>query len=65
MPTFSFSFDRFTIANTRSRDTDTDYVSVSLAVGTQPVQTQGRAMGDLNNGTYNVGIVVLLVLTSS
>lgn len=51
-----FSLDSFAITNTRSRHTDTDYISVSLAVGSRPPVSSTRAMGDLNNGNYPVGI---------
>ncbi len=54
---YTFRLDNFRIDNTRSRHEDTDFVSVSLAVGARPPQTQSRAMGDLNNGTFDVGLV--------
>ncbi len=54
--TYQFSLDNFKITNTRSLHKDTDYVSVSLAVGNRPPVTKTKAMGDLNNGTFNVGL---------
>jgi hypothetical protein len=55
MPTqsYNFSLDSFTIFNTRSRHTDTDYVSASVAVAGRPTMTKVVAMGDLNNGTFS------------
>jgi hypothetical protein len=57
MAQYSFSLDRFHISNTRSRHTDTDYVTVGLQIGGQTFPAQTKAMGDLNNGDYNVGLV--------
>jgi hypothetical protein len=54
----SFSLDNFRITETRSLHNDTDFVSVSITVGTNPAITQTRAMGDVNNGTYQVGLGV-------
>ena len=51
-----FSLDNFRITNTRSLHKDTDYVSVTLAVGKNPPVTKTKAMGDLNNGTFPVGL---------
>jgi hypothetical protein len=53
---YTFSFDSFRIANTRSLHRDTDYASLSLAIGSAPAMTKTRAMGDLNNGTFKVGL---------
>jgi hypothetical protein len=53
---YTFSLDSFTILNTRARHLDTDYVGISLAVAGQAPMAQTRAMGDLNNGTYNTGL---------
>ena len=52
---YSFALDSFQINNTRASHTDTDYVAASVIVGEGVPQTQVRAMGDLNNGTYPVG----------
>jgi hypothetical protein len=54
----SFSLDSFRITETRSVHKDTDFASVSVTVGTNPAITQTRAMGDLNNGTYQVSLGV-------
>lgn len=53
---FTFRLDSFEIENTRSRHEDTDYVSCSFALGSAAPQTKTKSMGDLNNGTYPVGI---------
>ncbi len=58
MPTIIFSLDSFRITETRSLHNDTDFVSVSMTVGNNPAVTQTKAMGDLNNGTYQVGLAV-------
>lgn len=52
----NFSLDSFTIMNTRSVHEDTDFVAASVAVADRPAVTATRAMGDLNNGTYGVGL---------
>ena len=53
---FRFSLDSFDILNTRSRHEDTVFVSASVAVGTRSPVSATRAMGDLNNGHYGVGL---------
>ncbi len=63
---FSFYLDSFQILNTLSNHDDTDYVSFTLQVkstdGSEVIwpwanpQTQTRSMGNLNNGTYSVGL---------
>jgi len=58
MPTIIFSLDSFRITETRSLHNDTDYVSLSITVGTNPAVTQTKAMGDVNNGTHDVGLAV-------
>lgn len=52
---YVFKLDNFTITNTRSRSSDTDYVSFTLKVGDNQPQTQIKSMGDVKNDTYNVG----------
>ena len=58
--TMTFSLDSFRITNTRSRHEDTDFVSFTLLVrdasGKGTPQTQHKSMGNLNNGTFNVGL---------
>jgi hypothetical protein len=54
----SFSLDSIRITETRALHNDTDFVSVSITVGANPAITQTRAMGDLNNGTYQVSLGV-------
>jgi hypothetical protein len=53
---YTLSLDNIRIDNTRSSHTDTDYVSFSLKVGDQKYPTLTKSMGDLNNGTFNVGL---------
>jgi len=59
-PTFTFTLDSFRITDTRSRHEDTDFASITLLVrdgsGNGTPQTQTKSMGNLNNGTYNVGL---------
>ena len=54
---YSFSLDSFRITDTRSLHKDTDYVSISLAVGSTPPVTKVKKMGDLNNGTFKTGLL--------
>ena len=56
MARYTFRLDRFHISNTRSRHTDTDYVTIGLQIGDQTFPAQTKAMGDLNNGDYTVGL---------
>jgi len=57
---FSFVLESFQITDTRSLHKDTDYVSFSLIVKPQKgkgiAHTLKKAMGDLNNGTFNVNL---------
>ncbi len=59
--TATFSLDSFRITNTRARHEDTDTVSVTLLVrdasGNGTPQTLTKSMGNVNNGTFNVGLV--------
>lgn len=54
---YDFSFDSFQITNTRARHTDTDFVTFSVAIGSKEPLTAVKYMGDLNNGTYQPGLV--------
>jgi hypothetical protein len=58
--TVTFSLDSFRITDTRSRHEDTDYVSFTLLVrdgsGKGTPQTLKKSMGNLNNGTFTVGL---------
>lgn len=60
IPTFTFTLDSFRITDTRSRHEDTDFASFTLLVrsgnGSGTPQTQTKSMGNLNNGTFNVGL---------
>ena len=60
MAQFSFTFDFFTIWETRSRHRDTDFATLSVGVNTpagdkSPSLT--KSMGNLNNGTFAVNLV--------
>jgi hypothetical protein len=59
-PTFTFTLDSFKITDTRSRHEDTDFASFTLllksASASGTPQTQTKSMGNLNNGTFNVGL---------
>lgn len=54
--TFRFSLDSFEILDTRSVHNDTDSVEITIRVGARPPQTLTKSMGDVNNGTHNVGL---------
>jgi hypothetical protein len=53
---YVFRLDSFEINNTRSLHEDTDHVTIGLKVGDKVFDPQTRHMGDLNNGTYEVGL---------
>jgi len=55
--TFSAGLDSFTITNTRSLHKDTDFVTVSLAIGHRPPLTQTRSLGHLGNGNYPLNML--------
>jgi hypothetical protein len=56
-PKYVFRFFAFGIYNTRSRHTDTDYVTSGLSVGgTKYPAIVKRMKGDLNNGIYEVNL---------
>jgi hypothetical protein len=54
--TYLFALDSFRITDTRSLHEDTDYVSISLAVGAAAPITRVKYMGDVNNGTFKPGV---------
>jgi hypothetical protein len=54
--TYTFTLDAMTITNTRSRHNDSDKVTASLAVGTNPPQQLTKDMGDCNNGLHPIGL---------
>jgi hypothetical protein len=58
MPTIIFSLDSFRITETRSLHNDTDFISLCVTVGANAPVIQTRAMGNVNNGTYQVGLAV-------
>lgn len=49
---------KFHIDNTRARGDDTDYVTLNARVNQQPIQTQTKFVGDVNNGDHPVDIQV-------
>jgi hypothetical protein len=53
---YSFALDSFRITDTRSLHEDTDYVSITLAVGAAAPITKVKYMGDVNNGTFKPGL---------
>jgi hypothetical protein len=56
MPLFTFILDSFQITQTRSAHTDTDYVIFTLKIGdARPESFTVKPLGNLNNGTYNIG----------
>jgi hypothetical protein len=60
VPTFTFTLDSFRITDTRSRHDDTDFVSATLqlksATASGTPTTLTKSMGNLNNGTFKVGL---------
>ena len=60
VPTFTLTLDSFRITDTRSRHEDTDFVSCTLQVKSANAsgtpKTQTKSMGNLNNGTFKVGL---------
>ncbi|HEX4037080.1 MAG TPA: hypothetical protein VHX37_03400 [Acidobacteriaceae bacterium] len=58
-PAFTFTLDSFKITNTRSLHEDSDYVSIAVAVGSNPaVSSPTKSMGNLNNGTFQVNLSI-------
>jgi len=56
MPLFSFELDTFQITDTRSAHKDSDYVSFTLKIGGADPLNVAKSMGNLNNGTFNIGL---------
>jgi hypothetical protein len=54
----TFTMDNFGISNTRSLHNDTDFVYMSVTVGANPSIFVQKSMGDVNNGTHNVGLSI-------
>ena len=55
--TYKFRLESFRITDTRSLHNDTDFVSAALHVGTNPTMSlPTKSMGDVNNGTFNLGM---------
>ena len=57
MPLFTFDLEAFQITDTRSAHKDTDFVAFTLKVGATAPQTMFKPMGDLNNGSFALGMV--------
>jgi hypothetical protein len=56
---FTITLESFSIEETRSTENDTDYVTVSVAVGSNPPQTlPTKSMGNLGRGTYPVNLSI-------
>ena len=64
MRRYTFSLDQFTINKTRARHNDTDYVTAFLQVGDNTYPIENRFMGDLNDGSYGIGISFEDILVS-
>jgi hypothetical protein len=57
--TYTFTLNSFRITDTRSLHNDTDFVGMSVVVGTNPAITvPTKAMGDVNNGTHQVNLTI-------
>jgi hypothetical protein len=54
----NFSFGDMIIINTRSVFTDTDYITISVAVGDAPAISKTLAMGSLSPGNYPVDLSI-------
>jgi hypothetical protein len=56
---FTFTLNSFRITNTRSPHEDTDFVSISVVVGSNaPIHLPAKSMGNLNNGSYPVNLTI-------
>lgn len=56
MGLYTFTLEKFSIRNTRSRHEDTDTVSFSLQVGANSLPSRSFAAGDVNNGDHPVNL---------
>lgn len=61
---YTFRLDSFKITNTRALHEDTDCVTIGVKVGDQVFKPQTKSMGNLNNGTYRVGMQIGPVLVN-
>jgi hypothetical protein len=55
---YSFRLVGIAISNTRSKHTDTDYISCGLSVNGKAYPPIVKALGDLNNGTYLLNLTI-------
>jgi hypothetical protein len=56
MALYTFTLQKYTIYNTRSRHQDTDQGVVGLAIGTEQFPAQTFSSGDVNNGDHSVNL---------
>ena len=56
--TGNFSLDNIIISNPRSLRTDTDYATITVTVGNAEPVSKTQALGDLGDGTHNVGLAL-------
>jgi hypothetical protein len=62
---YKFTLNSFRITDTRALHNDTDFVSISVAVGNNPpITVPVKAMGDVNNGTHQVNISIPNVMVA-
>jgi hypothetical protein len=62
---YTFTLSSFRITDTRSPHEDTDYVSMAVAVGNNPVITAPtKYMGNVNNGVHQVNLSIANVEVS-
>ena len=62
---YVFRLDNFRITTTRSVFNDTDHVTIGLKVGDHVFDPKTRHMGDVDNGTHQVGLQFDPVLVDS
>ena len=56
--TGNFSLDNIIISNPRSLRKDTDYATITVTIGNAEPISKTQAMGDLGDGTHNVGLAL-------
>lgn len=61
--TYVLHLDTVTIRNTRSRHTDSDKVAINGYVNGTPITPVNKDLGDLNNGTFPIGLTVSFKVT--
>jgi hypothetical protein len=58
MAQYFFKFNDINIRNLRSANSDTDYASFAVRIGTNSYGPLTKAMGDLHQGIYPVGLSI-------